>query len=191
MLRNAGATAEVSGLNEALGSGPYVIMSNHRSHMDIPLLIAKLPLFFGFIVKAELDRIPLFRTGMRAIGCVAVQRSRSKADHAVLDSVAEEVKAGQNIAIFPEGTRAPDDAFLSFKKGGVILAIKAGVPILPVAISGTNRVLPARSLHVSAGNLLLRVGKPIETSGLTLDDRDALLEQVRTAIGDLYEPDYK
>ena len=186
MLRAAGARARVEGLPKDLGQGPYVIMSNHRSHMDTPLLIAKLPLFFGFIVKAELDRIPLFRTGMKMIGCVPVKRARTKSDHAVLNGVAQTVAGGQNIVIFPEGTRAPSDEFLPFKKGGVVLAIKAGVPILPVAVCGTQRVLPPKTFRVTAGQLVLRVGSPIPTSNRGLDERDAILVEVKNAIKILY-----
>ena len=79
---------------------------------------------------------------------------------------------------------------LDFKKGGVILAIKAGVPILPVGLSGTGRIIPARVLRVNAGDVLMRVGEPIDTTGLTLDDRDELLAQVRTTLEALYQPGY-
>jgi 1-acyl-sn-glycerol-3-phosphate acyltransferase len=158
--------------------------------MDTPLLIKHLPFLFGFIVKEELMKIPVFAGGMRTIGCVAVSRGRDRADYSVLDAVAKDVASGKNILIFPEGTRAPDDAFLPFKKGGVILAIKAGVPILPVAVSGTGRVVPARVLRVLKGDLLLRVGAPIRTDELTLDDRDMLLETVRTQIESMYVPGY-
>ena len=100
------------------------------------------------------------------------------------------MNSGKNILIFPEGTRAPSDEFLPFKKGGVITAIKAGVPIIPVAMSGTNRVVPARVLTVSSGPVLMRIGKPIPTEGLTLEDRDKLLERVKQAIEEMYIPGY-
>ena len=111
-------------------------------------------------------------------------------DWVLLDSVAADVAACKNILIFPEGTRAPDDQFLPFKKGGVVTAIKAGVPILPVAISGTNHIIPARIHTVSSGSVLMRIGAPIVTQGLTLDDRDELLARVQSAIADLYIPNY-
>jgi 1-acyl-sn-glycerol-3-phosphate acyltransferase len=159
--------------------------------MDTPLLIAHLPIFFGFVVKQELMRIPIFRGAMRAIGCVAVSRRGSRRDHAVLDSVAVEVKGGKNVLLFPEGSRSPTDEFLPFKKGGVVLAIKAQVPILPVAVSGTNRVLSADRSTLRPGPLLLRIGSPISTSGLGLEDRERLLDEVQSAIVGLYQPSYK
>ena len=173
-----------------VGRGPYIIMSNHRSHVDTPLLIVGLPFLFGFIVKKELMQIPVFAAGMRGIGCVAVSRGGAKKDHDVLGDVAQEVAGGKNILIFPEGTRAPTEQFLPFKKGGAVLALKAGVPILPVAVSGTNRIIPARETTVSPGKLLLRIGAPIPTEGLSLDDRDSLLEAVKASIEELYEPGY-
>ena len=190
MLGVCGAQCRIEGLENVVGEGPYVVMSNHRSHMDTALLIEHVPFLFGFIVKEQLMRIPIFSGAMKAIGCVGVSRSKSREDHAVLDGVAAAVAGGKNILIFPEGTRAPTDEFLPFKKGGVIVAFKAGVPILPVAASGTNRIIPARILTVTPGPLLLRFGAPIPTEGLSLEDRDALLETVRTKIGELYVPGY-
>ena len=190
MLRITGSQMKVEGLQHAKGRGPYIIMSNHRSHVDTPLLIEGLPFLFGFIVKKELMRIPIFAAGMRGIGCVAVSRGGGKKDYAVLDDVAKQVATGKNILIFPEGTRAPTERFLPFKKGGAVLAIKAGVPVLPVAVSGTNRVIPARATTITPGKLLLRIGQPIPTQGLTLEDRDTLIQQVQESIEQLYEPDY-
>ena len=190
MLRITGSQMKVEGLQHAKGRGPYIIMSNHRSHVDTPLLIEGLPFLFGFIVKKELMRIPIFAAGMRGIGCVAVSRGGGKKDYDVLDDVAKQVATGKNILIFPEGTRAPTERFLPFKKGGAVLAIKAGVPVLPVAVSGTNRVIPARGTTITPGKLLLRIGQPITTQGLTLEDRDTLIQQVQESIEQLYEPGY-
>ena len=190
VIRVVGARCRVEGAEHAEGGGPFVIMSNHRSYMDTPLLIAHLPVFFGFIVKEELMRIPVFRGAMRAIGCVAISRRRSREDHAVLDSVAREVTGGKNVRIFPEGSRAPTDDFLPFKKGGVVLAIKAQRPILPVAVSGTNRVIPAHKMRIRPGPMLLRIGSPIPTKGLGMEDRDVLLQKVQDAIVGLYQPAY-
>lgn len=190
MLRITGSRIKVEGLHHIEGRGPYIIMSNHRSHVDTPLLIEGLPFLFGFIVKKELMRIPIFAAGMRGIGCVAVSRGGSKKDYDVLDDVARQVASGKNILIFPEGTRAPTERFLPFKKGGAVLAIKAGVPVLPVAVSGTNRVIPARETTITPGNLLLRIGPAITTQGLTLKDRDTLIQQVQESIEQLYEPGY-
>ena len=190
MLVTTGTKCRVEGLEHITSAGPFVVMSSHRSHMDVPVAITHLPFLFGFIVKKELMDVPVFRGAMKTIGCVAVSRGQSKGDHSVLDSVAADVAAGKNILIFPEGTRAPNDQFLPFKKGGIVTAIKAGVPILPVAISGTNHIIPARIHTVSSGSVIMRVGAPIVTQGLTLDDRDELLACVQSTIADLYIPNY-
>ena len=190
ILRATGSRTNCEGLPETDLNGPFVVVSNHRSHMDTPLLIHYLPFLFGFIVKRELMRIPVFAGAMKSIGCVAVNRRKSKDDYAVLDSVAEAVQGGKNILVFPEGTRSPNDDFLPFKKGAVVIAIKAQGPILPVAVSGTNRVIPARKFRVFAGPILLRIGEPIPTEGLTMDDRDELLRRVQASVTALYEPGY-
>lgn len=190
MLSITGAQYKVEGLEHIDGRGPYIIMSNHRSHVDTPLLIEGLPFLFGFIVKKELMKIPMFAAGMRGIGCVAVSRSGAKKDYSVLDDVAGQVAGGKNILIFPEGSRSPTESFLPFKKGGAVLAIKAGVPVLPVAVSGTNRIIPARETTITPGRLLLRIGKPIPTKGLDLDARDSLIQEVKESIEALYEPGY-
>ena len=190
MLRVTGSSYEIEGLEHVKGRGPYIIMSNHRSLVDTPLLIEALPFLFGFIVKEELMRIPVFAAGMKSIGCVAVKRGGSRRDHDALGEVAKDVAAGKNILIFPEGSRAPTDAFLPFKKGGAILAIKAGVPVLPVAVSGTNRVIPARATTVTPGELLVRIGEPIATAGLSLEDRDGLTQQVKERLEALYVPGF-
>ena len=190
MIYTTGTKCTVEGLENITHSGPFVVMSSHRSHMDVPIAIRYLPFLFGFIVKAELMRIPIFRGAMLTIGCVAVSRGKSRDDHSVLDSVAADVANGKNILIFPEGTRSTSEDFLPFKKGGIVTAIKAGVPILPIAMSGTNHVIPAKIHTVSSGQVLLRIGESIPTEGLTLADRDDLLAQVQNAIAELYVPHY-
>ena len=190
VLRVSGACCRIEGLEHIEGSGPFVIVSNHRSHMDTPLLIAHLPFLFGFIVKRELMRIPVFAGAMKAIGCVAVSRRRSREDHAVLDGVAVEVAGGKSILVFAEGRRSPTDEMMPFKKGATVLALKAGVPILPVAVSGTNRVIPLEGGTVIPGPLLLRIGSPIVTKGLGMEARESLNEEVRAAVIGLYQPAY-
>jgi len=189
-IYTTGAKCTVEGLENITHSGPFVVMGSHRSHMDVPVAIRYLPFLFGFIVKEELMKVPIFRSAMLTIGCVAVSRGKSRNDHSVLDSVAADVAKGKNILIFPEGTRSINEDFLPFKKGGIITAIKAGVPILPIAMSGTNHIIPAKNHTISSGSVLLSIGASIPTEGLTLEDRDDLLAQVQNAITDLYVPHY-
>ncbi|MEE2756020.1 MAG: lysophospholipid acyltransferase family protein [Myxococcota bacterium] len=190
MLRTTGARCHIDGLENIPESGPFIVMSNHCSHLDTPVLIQNLPFLFGFIVKEELMKIPIFSGAMKTIGCVAVSRGKGKGDHSVLDGVARDVAGGKNILIFPEGTRSASPEMLPFKKGGAIVAIKSGVPILPIGLSGTGRIIPARVLRVTAGDVRMKVGKPIQTEGLTLEDRDDLTARVRAAIEALYDNDY-
>ena len=104
-------------------------------------------------------KIPIFSGAMKTIGCVAVSRGKGKGDHSVLDGVARDVAGGKNILIFPEGTRSASPEMLPFKKGGAIVAIKSGVPILPIGLSGTGRIIPARVLRVTAPSSLPSRGR--------------------------------
>ena len=184
----AGLDYEVFGLENIQPGQNYIIMSNHRSHLDGPLLNVTTPFTFSFVIKQSIADVPVWGDAVTSAGYVPVVREdKQKAKKDIL-SATQILEKGESLLVFPEGTRAPGDEFLPFKKGGVVLAIQAGVPILPVAISGTGHVLPKKALHVSPGHAIIRYGKPIETRGLTYDDRNELLARVEKAIKSMYIP---
>jgi len=187
-LRSVGVRWEVRGAENAAGLGPCVILSSHRSHLDGPLLLCTLPLNFAFVIKRSLARIPLWGWAVTGAGYVAIDRHDHADSLAGMRRAADAVRSGRRVLIFPEGTRSDTDDFLPFKKGGVVLAIEAGVPVLPVAVAGTREILP-RGLHNATfrgGPTVVCIGRPIPTAGMTYEDRSALLAAIEADIRRLH-----
>lgn len=179
------------GLDHITPGATYVIACNHRSHLDpVATIIAlRRRLRFGFIVKRSLTLIPIWGWFIWMNGYVPVDRGRTNRRNDPVRAGVRYLKRGRSVLIYPEGTRAPDHHFLPFKKGAFLLALRAGVPILPVVVSGTGDLLPKSRLFVRPGRVRVEVLPPIPTAGMTTDDRDALLEQVREGIVGRYRLD--
>lgn len=187
-IASIGMTYEVFGLENIQPGQNYLIMSSHRSHIDGPLLNVTTPFTFSFVIKQAIADVPVWGKAVMSAGYVPIIREDRNQSQKKLRGALEQLQEGNSMLVFPEGKRAPTDEFLPFKKGGVVLAIKAQVPILPVAISGTGHILPRKVHFVTPGHAIVRYGKPIQTKGLTYDDRNDLLKQVETAIKSLYIP---
>jgi 1-acyl-sn-glycerol-3-phosphate acyltransferase len=182
ILAVAGVRVRVTG-GEALDrEKPAIYMANHQSNFDIPVLLAHLPVQFRWIAKAELFRIPIMGRAMRGGGYIPIDRRNRSAAFQSLQEAAERVRGGKSIVIFPEGTRSPDGRLKPFKKGGFMLAIASGVPIVPVAIDGTFEIMPKARLLVRPREVSLRVGRPIEVAGFTRENKDRLMTQVAAAL---------
>jgi len=187
ILASAGIPVKVKGKEKLLRDRPQVIFSNHSSYFDVFCLLAYLPIQFRWLAKAELFRIPLFGKAMEYGGYLPIDRSNPRRAHESMIRAAQRIKDGTSIVIFPEGTRSQDGKLKEFKSGGAILAIKAQVPIVPVALVGTHDVMPKGSLRVKRRAIELRIGEPISTEGLTQRDRDLVLEKARERILRLLE----
>jgi 1-acyl-sn-glycerol-3-phosphate acyltransferase len=158
-------------------------MSNHLSWFDIPTLAGSLPRY-KFVAKAELFKVPVFGPAIRAIGMVPIERQNRKAAFGAYDVAAAKVRAGNSIVVFPEGSRGSDYRIRPFKKGPFVLAIAAGVPIVPVLLHGTHDVFPKGSMLVRSGPVDIHLLEPVPTAGLDLGQRDQLAETVRTRLVD-------
>jgi 1-acyl-sn-glycerol-3-phosphate acyltransferase len=181
----AGIRYRVRG-REHIPSGRAVLFcSNHESNVDPPVLFQALHKRLHVLIKAELTKLPVLGAVMVAGGFVPVERDRREASMASIDRAAESLRAGNSFLIFPEGTRSRTAELLPFKKGGFIMAIKSGAPILPVAVSGGRSAMQKGSWFVRPVMVDVRIGAPIETTGYTLDDRDDLIEVVRERIEEL------
>jgi len=189
ILASCRIRVEHEGLEHVDPAQPVVLMSNHQSVFDIPAIVASLPVSFRFVAKRELTWIPLFGWALAAGGHVIVDRRDRERSVRSLERAAEQVRRGTNVIIFPEGTRSPSGRMREFKSGGFHLAIRAGVPVLPVSVSGSRRITPKSSLRIESGTILVRYGEPIPTASLGLDERTRLKETVREAIAAGLDPE--
>lgn len=162
---------------------PYVVVSNHESFADI-LLISHLPWEMKWLSKAELFRIPVLGWMMRLAGDVPVRRGEGRSAVEALQRCRGVLKNRVSVMIFPEGTRSTTEDMLPFKDGAFRLAIEAGVPILPLAVSGTGTALRKHDWRFGRSAAEVRVLEPVETAGLTVRDVPALRDRVRQQILD-------
>lgn len=169
---------------ENLQEGPYVFMSNHQGFYDVFALLGHLPFQFKWLVKKELFSIPFLGWTMAAVGYISVDREGTRETLEAMNQASQKIREGMSVVIFPEGSRSSDGSIQPFKKGGFTLAIKSGVPIVPIAISGTREIMPKDRLTASSGKIRIRVDHPIETRNCTLKDRRSLMEKVRETISE-------
>lgn len=182
LLWSAGVPLKVVRHGELDPHQPYVFMANHLSTVDIWALFVAVPTKVRFIAKKQLGRIPLFGWAMAVGRFIFIDRQNPLAARRSIDEAANRIRQGSSVAIFPEGTRSRDGHLGPFKKGGFHLAIRAGVPIVPVGIRGAHEVMPRGSLILRAGPVTLEIGAPISTADLSPEDRNGLLERVRGEI---------
>lgn len=174
------ATIEVADEAAALPQALY--MSNHESGIDILLLLLAIRQDVRFLAKRALFFVPFMGWSMWLAGFVPVDRRRTDTAREVLSELESRLARGMSILVFPEGTRSRDGRIGPFKKSGFLTALKSGVPIVPVGVSGARAVLGARGMVVRRGPVRVRVGHPIQTAGLGVRDRRALMERVRREI---------
>ena len=180
----AGIRYRISG-KDRIPPRAAVFCSNHESNVDPPVLFQALHKRLHILFKAELKKLPILGIVMQAGGFVAVERDRREASMASIEVAAQSIRQGNSFLIFPEGTRSRTEALLPFKKGGFIMAIKAQAPIVPVAVSGGREAMRKGSWIVRPVMVDVRIGEPVETAGLTLDNRDELIDTVRARIEDM------
>ncbi|MCB9590341.1 MAG: 1-acyl-sn-glycerol-3-phosphate acyltransferase [Polyangiaceae bacterium] len=174
---------EVRGKQHMLGDETFVVISNHQSHYDIPVLFQCYDKPIRMVAKQELFRIPVMGSAMRAAGFPALDRKRTERAIATLSATTAALRSGMSIWIAPEGTRSPDGCLGAFKKGGFRMAIDAGVRILPVTIDGTRRTLVAKGRSVTEGQTVrVTFSEPVDTSAVDREHLTQLIQRVRAAI---------
>lgn len=177
--RVLGISVEVSGQEHYRKGKAYLIVSNHAGMADIPLILGAINLNLRFVAKEELGRIPVFGWALKGAGYVLIKRGQNREALQSLLDAADRIKAGTSIHIFPEGTRSQDGRLLPFKRGAFLIAKKAGAPVLPVTIIGSNRITPKKSLKIRKGKVRMVIGEPIDPS------RYANVEELQQAAHDV------
>ena len=182
LFLGAGVRLRVEGAERVDWSRPQVLVANHASMIDIPALFRAVPVPLRFVLKREMARVPVVGWYARWMGMAFIDRGNARDAKRRLDDVARQLRDAATFAAFPEGTRSKDGTIGAFKAGALQLAIEAGVPVLPVAIEGAGSVLPPSGFSVRPGQIVVRFGDPIETTGMAPQDRNALARQARDAV---------
>jgi 1-acyl-sn-glycerol-3-phosphate acyltransferase len=169
----------MKGLSHLHPGTSYILMPNHQSNFDIPVILGTIPVQFRWLAKKELFFIPIFGRGMKACEYISIDRSNLASAIESLREVARIVCDGVSVLIFPEGTRSLDGRIGKFKKGGFVLAVETGIPILPIVIDGTLPIMPKGSILVRPGFVRIEILPPVETTGYTLDKKEELMDAVR------------
>ncbi len=175
------------GLEKLDPEGTYVFVANHGSFMDIPAILARLPHEFRFFAKKGLFRIPFLGTHLRRAGHLAVDRSSARASLKSMSEGARVIAERRiSVLLFPEGGRSAH-GLREFKEGAAYIAIKAGVPAVPVAIVGMRPLLPMGSIHIRSGRTVLRIGDPVPTKGMQISERAELNQRFHDEISRMLE----
>jgi len=173
---------KVEGAARVPTDGPVVFMANHESWLDIPVLLVAIPGQVRFLAKSALFSIPFLGWAMRSMGFIPVDRENRRTAIKSFEAAAARIRAGRSVLVFPEETRTPDGRLLEFQRGGFLIALKAGLPIVPVGLDGARRCMPKHNYVVRPGKITVRFGDPIPTAGHAVSEKSALMEAARNAI---------
>ena len=183
LLKVSGVRVRVHGLEHISSGASYIFVANHLSYMDTPVVLAHIPVQFRFLAKRGLFQIPFLGQHLSRAGHIPVPREDPRAAVKTMQLAADTIQRKRiSLLIFPEGGRSHTGELQPFKEGAAYIAIRAGVPLVPVAILGSREVLPYGSGIVKAGEVELHILPPLETSSLTLKDRSRITEQCRELI---------
>ncbi len=182
-----GIQVEIHGLEHARADRAQVFLANHQSFFDIFALAGYLPVQIRWVAKASLFKIPFVGWSMTASGYISVEREDRKNAYKAFMASVEKLKSGASIVIFPEGTRSRDGVIGPFKKGGTLLAMRAGVPMIPVTIMGTAGIIQKGSWRVNPGRVKIILSPPLEVEAVRGKKESAILDQIRETICRNYE----
>lgn len=185
LLIGMGLRVRVTGRENLERGQTYIFAVNHSSMLDIMVLSVELPKNFRWMAKKNLFKIPFLGWGMSFAGYIPVDRVNRRAAMRSIADACRRIEEGASVVIFPEGTRTPEGHLDEFQAGGFVLAIKTRRPVVPVGIIGAGRALPRGGLNFTPGAIEVRIGKPIPTEGMKVNQRQQLADDTQVAVGRL------
>lgn len=187
LLKLAGVKLEVEGFDKLDPDENYVIAANHSSYFDIPILLSQVPRT-GIMYKKSLEKVPIWGDGLRRSPFISVERSDPRSAMRSVNRAIDSIRNGKGIIVFPEGTRSATGELGPFKRGAFTLAARSEKPIVPTAIVGSNKIMPANSGRFRPGSAKLIFGDPIKTpKGVTSSEEKELMRRVRMEIAAMLE----
>lgn len=184
-IRISGARLTVRGEENLRGHPVAVYAANHTSYMDTPVVFGSLPFQFRILAKKELWSMPFIGWYLNRSGQIPVDVDNPRATLSSLSAGVKALKSGMSLFIFPEGSRTPDGELKTFLAGAAYLAIRAQLPVVPIALSGVYELLPIHASHFFPCQVSLTAGEPIDTTGMTIRQTEELTERLRTAIAEM------
>src|SRR5438477_295886 len=182
LVRAAGIDLHSENVERIDPAKRYVLVGNHHSYFDIPCVFAAIPQPIRFMAKVSLFKIPIFGWSIARAGFIPIDRKNRRTAVKSFDLAVQRIRKGNSVVVFPEEGRSRERAMRPFQRGGFLLALRSELPILPVAIDGTFDIFPVGAKRITPGPVTIRVGTPIPTAGLTVRDKDRLLEESREQI---------
>jgi 1-acyl-sn-glycerol-3-phosphate acyltransferase len=189
-VRAVGVRVRVQGL-ERIPPRVCLFVANHTSSADAPAVVGAIPRRIAILLKESLFKWPIVGQAFRSARFIPVNRNVHESAIASVEKATEALRAGQSFLIYPEGTRSPDGRLQRFKKGAVVMAINAGVAIVPIACSGAQKIMEKRSMVIHSGEILVEFLEPIDASKYSLDERETLNERIRAALSAALPPEQR
>ena len=185
-----GVRVRVKG-TERIPQGTCIFAANHTSSADAPAVVGAIPRRIAILLKRSLFEWPIVGQAFHLAHFIPVDRMNRDSAINSLEKATEALREGQSFLIYPEGTRSPDGRLQEFKKGTAVMAIKAGVPIVPVACSGAHRIMEKRKLKITPGDIVVEFLEPIDSTQYTFEQRETLNERLRAELAAGLPPDQR
>lgn len=184
LIAMAGIKVRVSGLENVPCDGPVLFISNHQSNFDIPVLLGSINKSKGFLAKIELTKFPVIHSWMKKMDCVFIDRSDRRQSLKAIHKCIEVIKSGQSMVIFPEGTRSRGPDMGQFKKGSLRVAEKVQIPVIPVVINGTYKLMEANNNKIKPEDVEIKLLRPVYYNKLSETEKAGLNDYIRVMIED-------
>ncbi|HVT04224.1 MAG TPA: lysophospholipid acyltransferase family protein [Thermoanaerobaculia bacterium] len=182
IVRAAGLRVEATGMEKLKSDQRYIFICNHTSYLDIPCLLTVVPQPLRFLAKKSLFQVPVFGWGLKAAGFIPIDRKDRSSAVKSFDLAAERIRKGNSILVFPEEGRSASQEMRPFKRGAFLLALKSGLPIVPMVLEGTYEALPVGRFKIKHAKIHVTVSDPINTADLSIRQKDELIDAARGVI---------